>query len=70
MIEGLRDFLVRELGEGASEAPVGLIVAKCYREFLIRANNGQKGKIPASLVQEKLCQIAGEFLNKGMKGGR
>ena len=67
-MEGLREFLRRELGEKASGAPLGLLIAKCYREFLLRANNGQKGKIPPALLQEKLRQIAGEFLRNGREG--
>ena len=70
MIEGLRDYLLRELGEKAGEAPLGLIISKCYLEFLRRANNGQKGKISPRQLQEKLCQIGGEFLRLEKNGDR
>jgi len=60
----LRDFLRKELNGKASDIPLSLLIAKCYKEFLLRANNGLKGRIPASQLQEKLRQIALELLRR------
>ena len=60
----LRDFLRRELSGKTTDIPLSFLVAKCYKEFLLRANNGLKGKIPAARLQEKLRQIALEILKE------
>jgi hypothetical protein len=63
-MECLRDFLRREFGEKALSIPLSTLIARCYQEFLLRAHNGQKGKIAPSLLQENLRRIALEFLTK------
>jgi hypothetical protein len=60
----LRDFLQSELGQKAPGIPLSALIARCYQEFLVRAHNGQKGKIPPGLLQEHLRRIAAELLTK------
>ena len=58
----LREFVLTELGQQVHGMPLDELIRTCYREFLIRAHNGHKGKIPAGLLQEKLREIAAEFI--------
>jgi hypothetical protein len=60
----LRDFLRRELGDTNGSIPLNRLIARCYGELLRQANNGHKGKLRAELIQDKLRQIAAEFLRR------
>ena len=67
-MEGLRDFLRKELGDDAAGVPLSAFIRECYRELLVRADNGQKGRILPGMLQAKLRLIAQEFLKKSRQG--
>jgi hypothetical protein len=59
---GLRDFLSAEYGRDMQGVPLSSLIRECYREFLLQAHADPAYRLPHSLVQQRLRQIAHDFL--------
>jgi hypothetical protein len=61
---GLRDFLIStECSQYTRGMPLGTLIRECYREFLRQAHADPSRRLPPTLVQERLRQIANDFLS-------
>lgn len=59
---GLRDFLSTEYANHTDGVTLGTLIRDCYREFLLQAHADPSRQLPPNLVQERLRQIASDFL--------
>ncbi|HNR99458.1 MAG TPA: hypothetical protein PKX48_06090 [Planctomycetota bacterium] len=61
----LRDFIRTECGEQVTGMPVGMLIRECYRELLLQARAPAPERLSPNLIQQRLREIAHDFMRTG-----